>query len=100
MRMNSRLASLKTTSPESCPPPTSYPGSPWDLLKAIRLFTSRFGIVTTIKAYWGGSDATIPEANTGPLRAAMHSMGIGLVDCSLVREYSRDALPRTLAGKS
>ncbi|KAF7777495.1 hypothetical protein Agabi119p4_3567 [Agaricus bisporus var. burnettii] len=82
---------------ESCPPPTSYPGSAWDLFKAIRLFAHRYGIITSIKAYWDGVDSSNSGESTDPLRAAMPSMGVGLVDCSLVKEYSKDALSRTLA---
>ncbi|KAF5357805.1 hypothetical protein D9756_001861 [Leucocoprinus leucothites] len=82
---------------ESCPPPHAYDGSPWDLVKAIRLFTLRFGVVTSFKAYW---DLSRPSTtNTEALKAVMPSMGINFVDCSLVKEYDRDALSRTLSAE-
>jgi hypothetical protein len=80
----------------TCPPPPSYDGSPWDLLKAIRLFTFRFGVVSSFKAY--GDRNVLPRSYAGSLQAAMTSMGITVVDCSLVQEYNRDTLARTLAG--
>ena len=82
---------------ESCPPPQSYDGSPWDLLKAIRLFTVRFGVVNSFRAYWDLGRCL--STSTESLKAVMPSMGINLVECSLVKEYDRDALSRTLAGE-
>lgn len=99
MSLKSSIPAENTFLTESCPPPSSYPGSSWDLFKAIRLFALRFGIITNIKAYWDGADSSSSAESTVRLRAAMPSMGIGLVDCSSVKEYNADALSRTLAGE-
>ncbi|KAF9451191.1 hypothetical protein P691DRAFT_808368 [Macrolepiota fuliginosa MF-IS2] len=81
---------------ETCPPPTAHLISPWDLLENIRTFTSGLGVVTSIKAYWDGNKEKDPGSNATSLRTAIPSMGISFIDCSLVQEYSEDALARTL----
>lgn len=86
---------------DTCPPPDSY-ASPWELLNDFRLFTSHFGTVTSIKAYWDRNtlrNATADVASEA-LRAAMPAMGVSLVDCSLTQGYTTDALTRTLTGKT
>jgi len=76
---------------ETCPPPTSH--APWEVLRDLRLFTSRFGVANSFKAYW---DKNNSNNAADPLRAAMPSMGVNLVDCSLVQGYNEDALTRML----
>ncbi|KAF5358258.1 hypothetical protein D9756_001860 [Leucocoprinus leucothites] len=77
----------------TCPLPTSY-SSVGELLKDVRTFTSNFGVVTSIKAYW---DKRKSRAVDESLRAEMPSMGVNLVDCSSMQGYTNDALTKMLS---
>lgn len=79
----------------SCPPSMSY-ASPAEVLNDVRLFTSNFGVVTSIKAYWDRHKA---RQLNDPLRAAMPSMGVNLIDCSSMQGYTDDALTKMLTGQ-
>jgi hypothetical protein len=67
-----------------------------EVLKNIRLFTSNFGNVTNIRAYWDKNKTRLAD---DPLRDAMPSMGVNLVDCSSMQGYTNDALAKMLSGK-
>ncbi|KAF9448350.1 hypothetical protein P691DRAFT_800919 [Macrolepiota fuliginosa MF-IS2] len=79
----------------SCPPPAVY-ASPWEVLKDVRLFTSNFGVVTSIKAYWDRNKAQHADARAEIFRDTMPSVGVNLVDCSTMQGYAGDALTKML----
>ena len=78
----------------TCPVPASY-ASVGEAMTDIRTFTSNFGIVTNIKAYW---DRKNSRPVNEPFRATMPSMGVNLVDCSSMPGYTNDALAKMLSG--
>jgi len=71
-------------------------GSVGETLKDIRAFTRKFGVVTSIKAYW---DRNKPRPAEDALYAVMPSMGVNLVDCSSIQGYTNDALIKMLSGE-
>ncbi|KAF9448348.1 hypothetical protein P691DRAFT_50701 [Macrolepiota fuliginosa MF-IS2] len=82
---------------DTCPPPTLQ-ASPWEVLEDVRIFTSSFGVVTNIRAYWDkNKDHSQLTNSADPLRSAMLSKGMSLVDCSMILGYTKDTLTRTLA---
>lgn len=79
----------------TCPVPSPHK-SVVETLKDVRVFTSNFGVVTSIKAYW---DRNKLQPADDTLYAAMPSMGINLVDCSTMQGYTDDALTKMLSGE-
>jgi len=71
-------------------------GSAGETLKDIRAFTCKFGVVTSIKAYWDRNQLRPAE---DALYAVMPSMGVNLVDCSSIQGYTNDGLIKMLSGE-
>jgi len=67
-----------------------------EALKDIRTFTRKFGVVTSIKAYWDRNKRRPAE---DALYAVMPSMGVNLVDSSSIQGYTNDALIKMLSGE-